>query len=84
MLEMTCTLFCVILVSVPLAVLKLKTGVSPPPHLDRNKQKQDWSEPEIGLDRVSTCLADRAVVTEFIITGSTDIIEPRVAKAEGQ
>lgn len=56
----------------------------PTPHLDRNKQKQDWSEPEIGLDRVSTCLADRAVVTEFIITGSTDIIEPRLAKAEGQ
>ena len=68
---MTCTLFCVILVSIPLAVLKLKTGAFPAP--PRSQQVKKNPGLNIGLDRVCTCLADRAMVTELIITGSTRI-----------
>ena len=67
--------------SVPLAVLKLKTGAFPPPTSTATSKNKPGLN--IGLDRVSSCLADRAVVTELIITGSTGIVEPRVAQAEG-
>lgn len=50
---------------------QVKGGGLPTPHLDRNKQKNPGLK--IGLDRVSTCLADRGMATELIITGSTRI-----------
>ena len=65
MLEMTCTLFCVISTGT-ISGFQVKDGGLPTPHLDRNKQKNPGLK--IGLDRVSTCLADRAMVTELIIT----------------
>ena len=77
---MTCTLFCVILVSVPLAVLKLNTGASPPPTSIATSKKKNPGL-KIGLDRVSTCLADRAMVTELIIIGSTVIA--RTSRSSG-
>ena len=79
MSEMTCTLFCVILVSVPSAVLKLNTGPPQPP--PRSQQAKKNPGLKIGLDRVSTCLADRAMVTELIITGSTGIA--RTSRSSG-
>ena len=51
---------------------EVKDGGLPTPHLDRNKQKKNPGL-KIGLDRVCTCLADRAMVSELIITGSTGI-----------
>lgn len=50
-----------------LSGFEVKHGGLPTPHLDRNKQKKNPGL-KIGLDRVSTCLADRAMVTELIIT----------------
>ena len=51
---------------------EVKDGGLSTPHLDRNKQKKNPGL-KIGLDRVCTCLADRAMVSELIITGSTGI-----------
>ena len=63
-----------------LSGFEVKHGGLPNPHLDRNKQKKNPGL-KIGLDRVSTCLADRAMVTELIITGSTGIA--RTSRSSG-
>ena len=62
---------------------KVKDGASPPlTPLPPPRSQQ--AKKSLALNRVSTCLADSAVVTELIITGSTCIAEPRVTQAEGQ